>query len=68
MASLAHSRLGADLSGIPAHCSSAETDYQSAVQELREFEFPLWATLLAHKDANLAEVMCWVCEYPNSLN
>ena len=34
-----------------------EADYQSALQELRDFEFPLWATLLAHKDASLAEGM-----------
>lgn len=41
-AGLAHSKLGTDLSSIAAHYPSAEADYQSALQALRDFEFPLW--------------------------
>ena len=46
---LSHSRLVTDLSSIPTHCPSAEADYQSALEALREFEFPMWASLLAHR-------------------
>ncbi|PWA52217.1 hypothetical protein CTI12_AA456910 [Artemisia annua] len=57
VAGLAHSRLGADLSGVPGHYPLAQTDYQSALQNLREFEFPLFAAMLANKDSRIGDIM-----------
>lgn len=57
VAGLTYSRLGADLSRVDGHHSSAEAEYQSALQDLREFEFPLFAALLANKDSRIGDIM-----------
>lgn len=57
VAGLAHSKLGADLSGVTAHCPSTEANYQSALQALCDFEFPLFSDLLAYKDARITNFM-----------
>ena len=57
VASVVHSKLGTDLSGVTTNCPSTVTNYQSALQALRDFKFPLFYDLLAYKDARIVDVM-----------
>nr|GEW37952.1 hypothetical protein [Tanacetum cinerariifolium] len=52
-----HDREGRSLTDVAAYNPSAEADFNSAVQELREIDFPLLAELKSHKDANVEDIM-----------
>lgn len=57
VAGIAHSKVGTDLLGDAAYHPSAEADYESGLQTLRELEFPLLGTLLSHKDASVTDII-----------
>ncbi|GKC83185.1 hypothetical protein Tco_1138902 [Tanacetum coccineum] len=52
-----HGRAGKSLADIVAYNPSAEADFNYALQELREVDFPLLAELKSHKDAGIKDVM-----------
>ncbi|GJW95084.1 hypothetical protein Tco_0174756 [Tanacetum coccineum] len=52
-----HGKVGRSLADIVGYNSTAKADYNSALQRLREVEFPLLAELKSHKDASTADVM-----------
>ncbi|GKA54216.1 hypothetical protein Tco_0753165 [Tanacetum coccineum] len=56
-AGIDHGRAGRSLEDVAAYSPSAEADYTSALQRLREVDFPLLAELKYHKDSSTADVM-----------
>ncbi|GKF73542.1 hypothetical protein Tco_0219874, partial [Tanacetum coccineum] len=56
-AGINHGRAGRSLADIVAYNPSAEADFNSALQELCDVDFPLLAELKSHKDANIEDVM-----------
>ncbi|GJY84828.1 hypothetical protein Tco_0498854 [Tanacetum coccineum] len=56
-AGIDHGKASRSLEDVAAYNPSAEADYTSALQRLREVDFPLLAELKSHKDASTADVM-----------
>ncbi|GKF08244.1 hypothetical protein Tco_0042468, partial [Tanacetum coccineum] len=56
-ASIDHGKAGRSLEDVDAYNPSAEADYTSALQRLREVDLPLLSKLKSHKDASTADVM-----------
>ncbi|GKF23719.1 hypothetical protein Tco_0076041, partial [Tanacetum coccineum] len=56
-AGIDHGREGRSLADIVAYNPSAEVDFNSFLQELREVDFPLLAELKSHKDASIEDIM-----------
>nr|GEV65698.1 hypothetical protein [Tanacetum cinerariifolium] len=56
-AGIDHGKAGRSLEDVAAYNPSAEADYTSALQRLREVDFPLLSELKSHKDASTADVM-----------
>ncbi|GJT29066.1 hypothetical protein Tco_0909341 [Tanacetum coccineum] len=56
-AGIDHGRAGRSLADIVVYNPSAEADFYSASQELREVDFRLLADLKSHKDASIEDVM-----------
>ncbi|GJV14572.1 hypothetical protein Tco_1359895 [Tanacetum coccineum] len=56
-AGINHGRAGRSLADIVAYNPSAEADFNSTLQELREVDFRLLANLKSHKDASIEDVM-----------
>ncbi|GJY64270.1 hypothetical protein Tco_0465730 [Tanacetum coccineum] len=54
-AGINHGKAGRSLADIVAYNPAAEADYNSALQKLREVEFPLFAELKSHKDAGTTD-------------
>ncbi|GJZ08661.1 hypothetical protein Tco_0542944 [Tanacetum coccineum] len=52
-----HEKAGRSLANVVAYNPAAEADYNSALQRLREVDFPLLAELSSHKDASDADIM-----------
>nr|GEX36680.1 hypothetical protein [Tanacetum cinerariifolium] len=52
-----HIKAGRSLADVVAYNSASEADYNSALQSLREVDFPLLAELKSHKDASIVDVM-----------
>nr|GEW36294.1 hypothetical protein [Tanacetum cinerariifolium] len=52
---------GKSLVNIVAYNPAAKVDYNSALQRLREVEFPLLGKLKSHKDASTVDVMNTLC-------
>ncbi|GKF99586.1 hypothetical protein Tco_0301277, partial [Tanacetum coccineum] len=52
-----HGKIGRSLEDIVGYNPVAKANYNSALQRLREVEFPLLAELKSHKDASTADVM-----------
>nr|GEU55434.1 methyl-CpG-binding domain-containing protein 9-like [Tanacetum cinerariifolium] len=52
-----HGREGRSLTDVVAYNPSTEADFNSALQELREIDFPLLSELKSHKDANVEDIM-----------
>nr|GFA57530.1 hypothetical protein [Tanacetum cinerariifolium] len=57
LASISHRKAGRSLANIVSYNPALEADYNSALQRLREVEFPLLAKLKSHKDASTVDVM-----------
>ncbi|GJR70565.1 hypothetical protein Tco_0016630 [Tanacetum coccineum] len=56
-AGIDHGKAGRNLADVVAYNPAAEADYNSALQRLREVDFPLLAELSTHKDASTADIM-----------
>ncbi|GKA69603.1 hypothetical protein Tco_0775667 [Tanacetum coccineum] len=56
-AGIDHGRAGRSLVDIVAYNPSAEANFNSSLQELREVDFRLLADLKSHKDASIEDVM-----------
>ncbi|GJW14966.1 hypothetical protein Tco_0019099 [Tanacetum coccineum] len=56
-AGINHGKAGRSLPDVVAYNPAAEADYNSALQRLREVDFPLLAELKSHKDASTVDVM-----------
>ncbi|GJW57334.1 hypothetical protein Tco_0104065, partial [Tanacetum coccineum] len=52
-----HGKAGRSMADIVAYNPAAEADYNSALQRLREVDFPLLAELSSHKDASTVDIM-----------
>ncbi|GJZ56598.1 hypothetical protein Tco_0611791 [Tanacetum coccineum] len=50
-------RVGRSLTEVAAYNPSAEANFNSALQELREIDFPLLAKLKSYKDASVEDIM-----------
>ncbi|GKC30841.1 hypothetical protein Tco_1038135, partial [Tanacetum coccineum] len=57
VAGIDHDREGRSLIDVVAYKPSAEADFNSALQELHEIDFPLLAELKSHKDASVEDIM-----------
>nr|GEV44783.1 hypothetical protein [Tanacetum cinerariifolium] len=60
-AGIDHGKDGRSLEDVAAYNLFTEADYTSALQSLREVDFPLLAELKSHKDASTADVMDLLC-------
>ncbi|GKC89417.1 hypothetical protein Tco_1150066 [Tanacetum coccineum] len=56
-AGIDHGKAGRSLEDVVAYNPAAEADYNSALQRLREVDFPLFAELKSHKDASVEDIM-----------
>nr|GEU90426.1 hypothetical protein [Tanacetum cinerariifolium] len=56
-AGIDHGKAGRNMADVVAYNSAAKTDYNSALQRLRDVDFPLLAELNTHKDASTAYIM-----------
>ncbi|GJS71815.1 hypothetical protein Tco_0704656 [Tanacetum coccineum] len=56
-AGIDHGKAGRSMADIVAYNPAAEADYNSALQRLREVDFPLLAELSSHKDASTVDIM-----------
>ncbi|GJX90136.1 hypothetical protein Tco_0343462 [Tanacetum coccineum] len=56
-AGINHGREGRSLTEVAAYNTSTEANFNSALQELREIDFPLLAELKSHKDINVEDIM-----------
>ncbi|GJR79064.1 hypothetical protein Tco_0149849 [Tanacetum coccineum] len=52
-----HGKAGRSLADVVAYNSAAEANYNSALQRLREVDFPLLAELKSHKNASVENIM-----------
>nr|GEU75764.1 hypothetical protein [Tanacetum cinerariifolium] len=52
-----HGKAGRNLADVVAYNPATETDYNSALQRLREVNFSLLADLKSHKDASVEDIM-----------
>ncbi|GJY85941.1 hypothetical protein Tco_0499967 [Tanacetum coccineum] len=55
--SIDHGKAGRSLADIVAYNPAAEAGHNSALQRLREVDFPLLAKLSSHKDASTVDIM-----------
>ncbi|GJZ78694.1 hypothetical protein Tco_0643531 [Tanacetum coccineum] len=60
-AGIDHGKEGRSLADIVAYNLVAEADYNSALQRLREVDFPLLAELSSRKDASTVDIMDLLC-------
>nr|GEU83306.1 transposase (putative), gypsy type [Tanacetum cinerariifolium] len=56
-----HGKEGRSLTDVAAYNPNAEADFNSALQKLREVDFPLVAELKSHKDASVEDIMNLLC-------
>nr|GEX73992.1 hypothetical protein [Tanacetum cinerariifolium] len=56
-AGIDHGREGRILTDVAAYSPSAEAEFNSALQELREIDFPLLSELKSHKDTSVEDIM-----------
>nr|GEW36967.1 hypothetical protein [Tanacetum cinerariifolium] len=56
-AGIDHGKERRNLTDVAAYNPSAEVDFDSALQELREIDFPLLSELTSHKDASVEDIM-----------
>ncbi|GJQ96157.1 hypothetical protein Tco_0007296 [Tanacetum coccineum] len=56
-AGIDHGKEGRSLTDVSAYNPDAEADFNSALQKLREVDFPLLAELKSHKDASVEDIM-----------
>nr|GEY44407.1 ribonuclease H-like domain-containing protein [Tanacetum cinerariifolium] len=52
-----HGREGTSLTDVAAYNPSAESDFNSALQELCKLDYPLLSKLKSHKDASVEDIM-----------
>nr|GEV62679.1 hypothetical protein [Tanacetum cinerariifolium] len=57
VAGVDHGREGRSLADVAAYNPDTEADFNSALQEFREVDFPLLAELKSHKDASTKDIM-----------
>ncbi|GJT03704.1 hypothetical protein Tco_0838166 [Tanacetum coccineum] len=60
-ADIDHEKAGRSLADVVAYNPAAKADYNSAMQRLREVDFPLLAELSSHKDASTADIIDLLC-------
>ncbi|GJX75693.1 hypothetical protein Tco_0322504, partial [Tanacetum coccineum] len=56
-AGIDHGKKGRSLTDVVAYNPDAEADFNSALQKLREVDFPLLTELKSHKDASVEDIM-----------
>nr|GEW57164.1 cytochrome P450 81E8-like [Tanacetum cinerariifolium] len=56
-AGIDHGREGMSLADVAAYNPNAEANFNTALQELREVDFPLLAKLKSYKDASMEDIM-----------
>ncbi|GJR68089.1 hypothetical protein Tco_0014154 [Tanacetum coccineum] len=56
-AGIDHGKAGRGIADVVTYNSAAEADYNSALQRLREVDFPLLVELKSHKDASVEDIM-----------
>nr|GEY79813.1 hypothetical protein [Tanacetum cinerariifolium] len=54
---IAHGKEGRSLTNVDAYNPSAKADFNSALQELCELDYPLLAELKSHKDTSVEDIM-----------
>nr|GFB72666.1 hypothetical protein [Tanacetum cinerariifolium] len=52
-----HGRKWRSLTDVAAYNPSAEANFNSVLQELRELDYPLLSKLKSHKDASVEDIM-----------